>query len=70
MMQHRQLRYIGLDVHTATIAVAIAEEEGSPSSYGTIANDPSPMRKLMTATGWQGRGTAGRLRSWADRVCT
>ena len=36
IMQHRQLRYMGLDVHRATIAVAIAEEDGSPSSYGTI----------------------------------
>jgi len=45
MMQHRQLRYLGLDVHRATIAVAIAEEEGAPSSYGTIANDPDAVRK-------------------------
>lgn len=51
MMQHRRLRYIGLDVHRATIAVAIAEEEGSPSSFGTIANDPSAVRKLMTRLG-------------------
>jgi transposase len=51
MMQHRRLRYIGLDVHKATIAVAIAEEEGSPSSYGTIANDPSAVRKLMRQLG-------------------
>ena len=51
MMQHRQLRYIGLDVHRATIAVAIAEEEGSPSSYGTIANDPDAVRKLMRQLG-------------------
>jgi transposase len=51
MMQHRRPRYIGLDVHRATIAVAIAEEEGSPSSYGTIANDPSAVRKLMRQLG-------------------
>ena len=51
MMQHRQVRYIGLDVHRATIAVAIAEEEGAPSSYGSIANDPSAVRKLMTRLG-------------------
>jgi len=51
MMQHRQLRYIGLDVHRATIAVAIAEEEGSPSSYGTITNDPDAVRKLMRQLG-------------------
>jgi transposase len=48
MMQHRQVRYIGLDVHKASIAVAIAEEEGAPASYGNIPNDPSAIRKLMT----------------------
>ena len=48
---HRQSRYIGLDVHRATIAVAIAEEEGAPTSYGTIANDPAAIRKLMARLG-------------------
>jgi transposase len=51
MMQHRQIRYIGLDVHKATIAVAIAEEAGTPTSYGSIPNDPSAIRKLMTRLG-------------------
>lgn len=51
MMQHRQMRYIGLDVHRTSIAVAIAEEAGPPSSYGTIANDPSAIRKVMTHLG-------------------
>jgi transposase len=54
-MQHRRLRYIGLDVHRATIAVAIAEEEGSPGSYGTIANDAAAVRMLVRQLGWQGR---------------
>ena len=52
MMQHRHVRYIGLDVHKATISVAIAEQEGGPpSTYGTIANDPSAIRTLMTRLG-------------------
>ncbi len=51
MMHRRQVRYIGLDVHKATIAVAIAEEEGSPSSYGTIANEPDAVRKLVARLG-------------------
>ena len=51
MMQHRRVRYIDLDVHKATIAVAIAEEEGSPSSYATIANDPDAVRKVMRQLG-------------------
>src|SRR5262252_8093175 len=51
MMQHRQVRYIGLDVHKASIAVAIAEESGAPSSYGNVPNDPSAIRKVMTRLG-------------------
>jgi transposase len=51
MMQHRQVRYIGLDVHRTSIAVAIAEEAGAPTSYGNIANEPSAIRKLMTRLG-------------------
>ena len=51
MLQHRQFRYIGLDVHKATISVAIAEEAGAPTSDSRIANDPSAIRKLMTRLG-------------------
>ena len=51
IMQPRRLRYLGLDVHRATIAVAIAEEEGAPTSYGTIANDPTAVRKLLRQLG-------------------
>jgi transposase len=51
MMQHRQIRYIGLDVHKATISAAIAEESGAPTSYGRIPNDPSAIRTLMTRLG-------------------
>ena len=51
MQQQRQIRYLGLDVHKATIAVAIAEEAGAPTSYGKIPNDASAIRKLMTRLG-------------------
>jgi transposase len=52
MQQNERSRYIGLDVHRATIAVAIAEEDGQPpTSYGNIANDPSAIRKLMARLG-------------------
>lgn len=52
MPQSARSRYIGLDVHRATIAVAIAEDDGQPpTSYGTIANDPSAIRKLMGRLG-------------------
>ena len=52
MQQNKRFRYIGLDVHRATIAVAIAEDDGQPPiSYGSIANEPSAMRKLMARLG-------------------
>ena len=51
MMQHRRSRYLGLDVHRDTIAVAVAEEDGPPASYGTIANDPAAVRKLVARLG-------------------
>jgi transposase len=48
MMHHR---YIGLDVHKATISIATADADRAPTSYGTIPNDPSAVRKLMTRLG-------------------
>ena len=46
-MSERTTRFLGLDVHKATIAVAIAEESGPPVLYGTISNDPGAVRKVM-----------------------
>jgi transposase len=41
-------RFVGLDVHKATIAVAVAEAiGGDPEDHRSIANDPSAVRKLM-----------------------
>lgn len=43
-----EVRYVGLDVHKETIAVAVAEPGGGkPWSYGEIANDPAQVRKLV-----------------------
>ncbi len=33
-----KVRFLGLDVHAETIAVAVAEPDGSLHSLGTIAN--------------------------------
>lgn len=40
-------RFIGLDVHAASIAVAIAEPTGEVRSLGTIPHDPDSVRKLV-----------------------
>lgn len=48
-------RFVGLDVHKATIAVAVAEAQGGdPEDYGSTANDPSAVRRLMQRLGGSG----------------
>ena len=44
-------RWVGLDVHAATIAVAVAESDGSVRSLGTIPNTPEAVAKLMRKLG-------------------
>lgn len=46
-----KLRYLGLDVHAATIAVAVAESDGTVRDVGTIRNRPEAVRKLLTKLG-------------------
>lgn len=43
----KSIRYVGLDVHADTIAVAICEGRGEGRSLGTIPNRPEPIRKLV-----------------------
>lgn len=45
------VRFIGLDVHAETIAVAVAEPNGEVRSLGTIPNRPESVRKLMKKLG-------------------
>ena len=45
------LRFLGLDVHAETIAVAIAEADGEVRSLGTIANREESIRKLIKKLG-------------------
>jgi len=51
------IRYVGLDVHAETIAVAVAEAGGEARSVGTIPNRPQAIRRLVKKL-----GPADRLR--------
>ena len=44
-------RYVGLDVHAETIAVAVAEADGGIRSMGTIPNRLEAVRKLVKKLG-------------------
>ena len=46
-----KIRFLGLDVHAETIAVAIAEPDGEVRSLGTIANRAESIRKMMKKLG-------------------
>ena len=46
-----KVRFLGLDVHAETIAVAIAEPDGEVRSIGTIANRAESIRKLLKKLG-------------------
>lgn len=45
------VRFIGLDVHAETIAVAVAEPDGEVRSLGMIPNRPESIRKLVKKLG-------------------
>jgi transposase len=46
-----KVRFLGMDVHAETIAVAVAEPDGELRSLGTIANRAESIRKLMKKLG-------------------
>jgi transposase len=47
----KSTRFVGLDVHAATIAVAVAELGGEMRSVGTIPNEPDAVRRLVKRLG-------------------
>jgi hypothetical protein len=44
-----KVRFLGMDVHAETIAVAIAEAGGEVRSLGTIPNRAESIRKLVAS---------------------
>ncbi len=46
-----KLRFLGLDVHAETIAVAVAEADGEVRSLGTIVNREDSIRKFIKKLG-------------------
>ena len=46
-----KIRFVGLDVHAETIAVAVAEVAGDVRSLGVIPNRPESIRKLVRKLG-------------------
>ena len=47
----QKVRFLGLDVHADSIAVAVAEAGGEVRSVGTIPNRPESIRKLVSKLG-------------------
>ncbi|MGC2209700.1 MAG: hypothetical protein WA532_06265 [Candidatus Korobacteraceae bacterium] len=47
----KKIRFVGLDVHAETIAVAVAEPNGEVRSLGTISNREESVRKLVNKLG-------------------
>ena len=47
----KKVRWVGLDVHADSIAVAVAEPTGEVRSLGQIPNRPESIRKLMKKVG-------------------
>ena len=46
-----KVRFLGLDVHAETIAVALAEANGEVRSLGTIPNRRESIHKLVKKLG-------------------
>ena len=51
LTQLQDTRFVGLDVHKDSIAVAVAEGSGEVRDWGTIMNTPEAVRKLVRQLG-------------------
>ena len=63
----RKVRFVGLDVHADTIAVAVAEPGGEVRSLGVIPEPPG-VDPEADEEARAGRAAAGLLRGRADRA--
>ena len=59
-----KVRFLGLDVHAETIAVAIAEPDGAVRSLGTIANRAESIRKMVKKQARRATFSTGSWQSW------
>src|SRR6058998_3644203 len=50
-VMEKDIRFVGLDVHAETIAVAVAEPNGQVRFVGTIPNRPEPVARLVKKLG-------------------
>jgi len=73
-----KVRFLGLDVHAETIAVAIAEPDGEVRSLGTISNRAESIRKMIKKLALQrscgpvmklGRRVTSCIGSWQNWAC-
>ena len=55
-----KIRFVGLDVHADTIAVAVADTNGDVRSLGTIPHRAESIRKLVKKLGPAGSASATR----------
>jgi transposase len=46
-----RIKFVGLDVHAETIAVAVAERDGEVRSFGSILNREESVRKMVRKLG-------------------
>lgn len=54
-MKNSTTRYLGLDVHKATITAAVCDGEAPPVVFGSIVNEAGAIRKLVQQLGRQGK---------------